>query len=99
FRVSKAAPKDGKPRTRRGGKKRKNFPAAWGCSQDSMVTKRRCLMVYDGPNILWRDDMMMHDELQVRARIGADTYVSDLDVWTHQRAQDVFRAASAVEVP
>lgn len=100
YRISKATTKDGRPRTRRGGKKRKNFPAAWGCPQETMVTKRRCLMVYDGPSILWRDEMMMHDELQVRARLGNDTFVSDLDVWTHQRAQDVFRAAvSPVEVP
>lgn len=92
YRVTKA--RDGvKPRARRGGKKRKNFPAGWGCSAEQMVTKRRCLMVYDGSNILCRDEMMMNTEWEVRASIGGDNFVSDLDFWTMQRANAALDAA------
>ncbi|KAI5810055.1 hypothetical protein DFH27DRAFT_606474 [Peziza echinospora] len=94
YRVSKA-PRDGavRSRARRGGKKRKNFPAGWGCSSDQMVTKRRCLVVYKGPSVLLRDEMMMNTEWEVRASMGGENYVSDLDFWTLQRANAALEAA------
>lgn len=50
-----------------------------------MVTKRRCLMVFDGPKLLCRDEMMMSTEWEVKAPLG-DSFVSDLDFWTMRRA-------------
>lgn len=97
YRVRKTG--DGsKPRARRGGKKRKNFPPGWGCSAEQMVTKRRCLMVYDGSNILCKDEMTMNTEWEVRASTGGDNFVSDLDFWTMQRANAALDAGLNVEV-
>lgn len=99
YRISKITARDGsKPRARRGGKKRKNFPAGWGCSAEQMVTKRRCLMVYDGDSILCKDEMMMNTEWEVRASMGGDNFVSDLDFWTMQRANAALDAGLNVEV-
>lgn len=98
YRISKITARDGKPRARRSGKKRKNFPAGWGCSAEQMVTKRRCLMVYDGPSILCKDEMMMNTEWEVRASMGGDNFVSDLDFWTMQRANAALDAGINVEV-
>ncbi|PUU74883.1 hypothetical protein B9Z19DRAFT_1103236 [Tuber borchii] len=79
----------GKTKTIR--RKRNNFPAGWGCQPEQMVTKRRCLMVFDGPKLLCRDEMMMSNEWEVRAQLGgsggSDAYVSDLDFWTLRRAE------------
>jgi hypothetical protein len=58
-----------------------------------MVTKRRCLMVFDGPKLLCRDEMMMSTEWEVRAPLGGDSYVSDLDFWTMRRAEAFLDAA------
>jgi len=78
---------------RKGRKKRKNFPAGWRASPEQMITKRRCLMVFDGPKMLCRDEMMMSTEWEVRAQLGGDTYVSDLDFWTMRRAEAFLDAA------
>lgn len=75
-------------------RKRKNFPAGWGCAPEQMVTKRRCLMVFDGPKLLCRDDMMMSNEFEVRAQLADDTFVSDLDYWTLRRAEAFLDAAA-----
>ncbi|KAL7273576.1 hypothetical protein RUND412_003553 [Rhizina undulata] len=74
-------------------KKRKNLPAGWGCAAEQMVTKRRCLMVFDGPRTLCRDEMMMSTEFEVKAQLGGDTFVSDLDFWTMRRAEAFLDAA------
>ncbi|KAI5856931.1 hypothetical protein BZA05DRAFT_441568 [Tricharina praecox] len=71
-----------KPLRRR--KKKKHFPAGWGASPEHMVTKRRCLVVYDGPKMLCKDEMMMSTEWEVRAEVGD---LSDLDYWTLRRAE------------
>ncbi|KAI5801146.1 hypothetical protein EDC01DRAFT_726596 [Geopyxis carbonaria] len=78
-----------KPAKRR---KKKNFPAGWGAAPEQMVSKRRCLMVFDGPKLLCKDEMMMSSEWEVRAQLG-DTYVSDLDFWTMRRADAFLDAA------
>lgn len=59
-----------------------------------MVTKRRCLMVFDGPKLLCRDDMMMSNEFEVTAQLAEDAFVSDLDFWTLQRAEAFLEAAA-----
>jgi len=55
-------------------------------------------MVYDGPNILCKDEMMMNTEWEVRASMGGDNFVSDLDFWTMQRANAALDAGLNVEV-
>lgn len=62
-----------------------------------MITKRRCLIVYDGNQQLTRDEMMMSTEWEVRGSLdgvegGAE--VSDLDYWTVMRANAYHDAAS-----
>jgi hypothetical protein len=54
-----------------------------------MVTKRRCLMVYDGPKMLCKDEMMVSTEWELRTEYG----MSDLDYWSIQRAQAFLDAA------
>jgi len=48
-------------------------------------------MVFDGPKLLCRDEMMMSNEWEVRAQLGgsggSDAYISDLDFWTLRRAE------------
>ncbi|KAI5814021.1 hypothetical protein BZA77DRAFT_334648 [Pyronema omphalodes] len=66
-------------------RRKKNFPASWGAPPENMVQKRRCLMVYDGPTMLCKDEMMMHSEWEVRQQVGA-AVLSDLDFWAVKRA-------------
>lgn len=97
--MGKITARDGNVKSRRrGSKKRKNFPAGWGCSAEQLVSRRRCLLVYDGPNILCKDEMMMNTEWEVRASTGGDNYVSDLDFWTMEKAHAALDAGLNVEV-
>jgi hypothetical protein len=76
-----------------GRKKRKNYPASWGCSTDKMKMKKRVLCVYDGARRLWKDDMMLDSEFEVRMKLpDGKAYVTDLDVQTLKRADGVFSA-------
>jgi hypothetical protein len=82
-----------------GRKRRKHFPKDWGTSPEKMITKRRCLLVFDGNNQVCRDEMMMSSEWEVRSSLngvegGAE--VSDLDYWTVMRA-NAFHDAAAEE--
>lgn len=70
------------------GKKRKNFPASWAQPAEKMTLKRRLVRVYDGPNLLLSDHMSMHSDMEIKASLGAETYVGDLDFWAMQKAQD-----------
>ena len=50
--------------------------------------KKRVLCVYDGSRRLWKDDMMLDNDFEVRMRLGDDgSYVTDLDVETVKRAE------------
>ena len=55
--------------------------------------KKRVLCVYDGPRRLWKDDMMLDQEFEVRVPLpGAGDgrrYVTDLDVQTLRRADAI----------
>ena len=79
----------GVPLLGRGRKKRKHYPPAWGLSADKMSMKKRVLCVYDGERRLWKDDLMMHNEFEVRMALpgGGGGYVTDLDVETLKRAE------------
>lgn len=71
----------------KGRKRRKFYPPSWGSSVDKMKMKKRVLCVYDGPRRLWKDDMMLDNEFEVRMRLGdGNAYVTDLDVKTVKRA-------------
>ena len=91
------ASKGGVPLTGKGRRRRKHYPASWGCSAEQMKMKKRVLCVYDGPRRLWKDDMMLDNEFEVRMRINdGKSYVTDLDVETVKRAQ-AFHAATDEE--
>lgn len=65
-----------------------------------MKMKKRVLCVYDGPRRLWKDDMMLDSEFEVRMRLGgSDSYVTDLDVNTLKRADALLDATEAEKGP
>ncbi|KAL8733693.1 MAG: hypothetical protein Q9181_003475 [Wetmoreana brouardii] len=86
--------------TGKGRKKRKHYPISWGCSADKMKMKKRVLCVYDGPRRLWKDDMMLDSEFEVRMRLGDNgSYVTDLDVNTLKRADALLNATMEEKGP
>ena len=90
--------KGGVPLLGKGRRRRKYYPASWGCSAEQMKMKKRVLCVYDGPRRLWKDDMMLDNEFEVRMRTGNGTsYVTDLDVETMKRAE-AFHNATEEEI-
>jgi len=92
--------KGGVPLVGRGRKKRKNCPPSWGVSADKMQMKKRVLCVYDGERRLWKDDMMMHNEFEVRMKLAdGKTHVTDLDVETLKRAEAFHNATEADKGP
>ena len=81
----------------KGRKKRKDYPSSWGCPGSQMKMKKRVLCVFDGPRRLWKDDMMLDTDYEVRMKLGDDkAYVTDLDVQTMRRA-DGFHNATEEE--
>lgn len=74
-------------------KKRKHYPISWGCPAERMRMKKRVLCVYDGQRRLWKDDMMLNQDLEVRITLpgtgpdGKKMWVTDLDVQTLKRAE------------
>ena len=75
---------------RRRGKKKKDYPAAWGKPSDNMTLKKRILRVYDGPNQLLKEDVTFNTAYEVRMHIGnGKDHVSALDVETVNRAEVV----------
>lgn len=83
-----------------GRKKRKNYPVSWGCPTDKMKMKKRVLCVYDGPRRLWKDDMMLDQEFEVRMKLpDGKSYVTDLDVQTLSRAEALHDATPEEKGP
>lgn len=83
-----------------GRKKRKHYPMSWGCSMDKMKMKKRVLCVYDGPRRLWKDDMMLDQEFEVRIPLpDGNGYVTDLDVQTINRAEALHAATEEEKGP
>lgn len=69
-------------------KRRKFYPPSWGMATDKMNMKKRVLCVYDGQRRLLKDDMMMHNEFEVRMPLlDGNSYVTDLDIETMKRAE------------
>ncbi|PSN70126.1 zinc finger-containing protein [Corynespora cassiicola Philippines] len=83
-----------------GRKKRKNYPASWGCPTDKMKMKKRVLCVYDGQRRLWKDDMMLDQEFEVRMKLpDGKSYVTDLDVQTLKKAEALHNATPEEKGP
>lgn len=62
--------------------------------------KKRVLCVYDGPRRLWKDDMMLDQEFEVRVQLpGGKNYVTDLDVQTLKRAEALHAATDEEKGP
>ena len=58
-----------------------------------MKMKKRVLCVFDGPRRLWKDEMMLDNEFEVRMQLGEGKgYVTDLDVQTVKRANALLDA-------
>lgn len=89
-----------RPTASRRRNNRDRYPQSWGCPSSNMKTKKRVLCIFDGPRRLWKDEMMLDNEFEVRLRLpnGAgdgtnrDAYVTDLDVETMKRVEGVLGA-------
>jgi len=78
-------------------KRRKFYPPSWGMAMDKMNMKKRVLCVYDGQRRLLKDDMMMHNEFEVRVPLAdGNSYVTDLDIESMKRS-DAFHNATSEE--
>ena len=72
----------------KGRKKRKDYPASWGCPTPQMKMKKRVMCAFDGQRRLWKDDMMLSTDYEVRIPLSdGKSYVTDLDVQTLKRAE------------
>ena len=74
----------------KGRKKRKHYPTSWGCAIDKMKMKKRVVCCFDGERRLWKDELMLDNDFEVRLPLpgaGEDAYVTDLDVATVDRAR------------
>ncbi|OJD15420.1 hypothetical protein AJ78_04320 [Emergomyces pasteurianus Ep9510] len=93
---------------------RNNYPPSWGCPTNKMKMKKRVLCLYDGQRRLWKDEMMLDNEFEVRLKLlggannggdntslmpGRDAYVTDLDVETLKRAEAVHGATEEERGP
>ncbi|USW47342.1 Putative Zinc finger C2H2-type [Septoria linicola] len=89
--------------TGKGSKRRKNYPLSWGAAPDKMKMKKRVLCVYDGQRRLWKDDLMMDGDHEVRMPFDSEDprgpYVTDLDVLTLRRAEGVLNATEEEKGP
>ncbi|GAB7357417.1 hypothetical protein MBLNU459_g8346t1 [Dothideomycetes sp. NU459] len=86
----------------KGSKRRKNYPLSWGAAPDKMRMKKRVLCVFDGPRRLWKDDMMLDAENEVRVQLpGGDgrRWVTDLDIQTLRRAEGLHNATEEEKGP
>ncbi|OAL74484.1 C2H2 finger domain-containing protein [Trichophyton violaceum] len=84
---------------------RNNYPPSWSCPNSKMKMKRRLLCLYDGPRRLWKDEMMLDNEFEVRLKLpagdcmGREAYVTDLDIETLKRSEGVLNATEEEKGP
>lgn len=80
-----------------GRKKRKDYPTSWGCPSSQMKMKKRVMCAFDGSRRLWKDDMMLSTDFEVRMPMSdGKSYVTDLDIQTMKRAE-AFHSATEEE--
>jgi len=71
----------------KGRKRRKDYPSSWGVPASQMKMKKRVLCVFEGAHRLWKDEMMIDTDYEVRMKLSDETaYVADLDVQIMRRA-------------
>lgn len=81
-------------------KRRKFYPPSWGMATEKMNMKKRVLCVYDGQRRLLKDDIMMHNEFEVRMPLqDGNNYVTDLDLETVKRAEAFHNLSDADKGP
>lgn len=81
-------------------KKRKNYPSSWGCSAEQMKMKKRVMCVFDGQRRLWKDDLMLDTDYELRYKLKDDKhYFTDLDHLTLQRTQALHDATEEEKGP
>lgn len=84
----------------KGRRKRKHYPTSWGVAADKMKMRKRVLCLYDGERRLWKDDMMLNNEFEVRMNLpDGKSYVTDLDVETLKRAEAIHGATEEERGP
>lgn len=86
----------------KGNKRRKNYPLSWGAAPEKMKMKKRVMCVFDGPRRLWKDDMMLDADNEVRVQLpGGDgrRWITDLDVQTLRRAEGLHNATEEERGP
>ncbi|RDW71291.1 putative metallothionein expression activator [Coleophoma cylindrospora] len=85
----------------KGRKKRKDYPSSWGCPADQMKMKKRVMCVFDGQRRLWKDDLMLDTDYEVRMKLQGDerAYVTDLDVQTLRRTEGFHNATEEEKGP
>jgi uncharacterized C2H2 Zn-finger protein len=84
----------------KGRKKRKDYPASWGCPTPQMKMKKRVMCTFDGQRRLWKDDMMLSTDYEVRIPLSdGKSYVTDLDVQTLKRAEAFLDATDEEKGP
>ena len=92
--------KGGVPLVGKGRRRRKHYPSSWGYSAEQIKMKKRVVCVFNGPRRLWKDDMMLSHEHEVRVPIGdGSSHVTDLDVQTIKRAQGIHSATEEERGP
>lgn len=87
----------------KGNKRRKHYPVSWGAAPEKMRMKKRVLCVFDGDRRLWKDDMMLDANHEVRIPLqgvgDGRAWVSDLDVCTLKRAEGLHNATDEEKGP
>jgi hypothetical protein len=73
-------------------KRRKDYPPSWNAPPEKMKMKKRVLCVFDGPRRLWKDDLMLGLDGQVREPLSGRNWVTSLDVQTLRRAEGILEA-------
>ena len=68
---------------------------------DKMKMKKRVVCVYDGPRRLWKDEMMLDKDFEVRVRMDdeSENYVTDLDHNTLKRVNALHNATEEEKGP
>jgi hypothetical protein len=95
--------KNGVPLSGKGSKRRKNYPLSWGAAPPQMRMKKRVMCAFDGRRRLWKDDMMLDADHEVRIPLpglgDGRAYVTDLDVQTLRRANALHNATEEEKGP
>lgn len=84
---------------------RTHYPPAWGIPASELTQRRRLINVFNGPRRIWRDEMKLHNNYEVRLRLpqtderGREIYVTDLDVASLQRSEALHNASEEERGP